>query len=200
MTPDLLSKISSIVNSSFVPKNLTEVEQPGPKAQANKPEGSTQEDPKTNTTRFNNICKNLSFKKFKVRETKPYTFSVEPNFSKMKTQSYMMIKGDKSQLEKLNSQSVNIKAKNGDFLFKDSDGQTRVVQKAALNKEYSGNVGGPLKHKKDTMREVARYTGPDVEFASGTQKRTLRKGEYLVRDGGHYVNISAKVFGQTFEI
>jgi hypothetical protein len=188
------------VNSSFVPKNLTEVEQPGPKAQANKPEGSTQEDPKTNTTRFNNICKNLSFKKFKVRETKPYTFSVEPNFSKMKTQSYMMIKGDKSQLEKLNSQSVNIKAKNGDFLFKDSDGQTRVVQKAALNKEYSGNVGGPLKHKKDTMREVARYTGPDVEFASGTQKRTLRKGEYLVKDGGHYVNISAKVFGQTFEI
>ena len=200
MTPDLLNKISSIVNTSFIPKNLTEVEQPGPKAQANKPEGSTQKDPRTNTMKFNNIVRTLNFKKHKVRETRPYTFSVEPDYTKMKKQTYMMIKGNKSQLEKLNSQSVNIKANNGDFLFKDSDGQTRIVQKATLSKDYSGNVGGPLKLKKDTMREVARYTGPDVEFASGTQKRTLRKGEYLVKDGGHYVNISAKVFGQTFEI
>lgn len=175
MTPDLLNKISSIVNTSFIPKNLTEVEQPGPKAQANKPEGSTQKDPRTNTMKFNNIVRTLNFKKHKVRETRPYTFSVEPDYTKMKKQTYMMIKGNKSQLEKLNSQSVNIKANNGDFLFKDSDGQTRIVQKATLSKDYSGNVGGPLKLKKDTMREVARYTGPDVEFASGTQKERSAK-------------------------
>ncbi|MEK9694940.1 MAG: hypothetical protein VW270_04190 [Candidatus Poseidoniales archaeon] len=199
MTPDLLNKISSIVNTSFVPKNLNEI------SQKSEEEEKIQV-PKNNTIAFQRIVNSLKdkFRNAKVKmSTKPYKLYTGTDVEKMPKGSYMRVRGDKASFKSIGNTTVNTKVNDGDLVMKDHfDGQTRVVKKQVIDSgnEYTGSVGGPLTPKSGTVRKVARYTGPTVYYVSGQEEKELKQGDWIVQDGGNFLSISTKEFTKNFDI
>ena len=161
MTPDLLNKISSIVNKEFVPQNLNEVEDR---------ESETQKNP-TASADFKSALSKLDWKDAIMKSSTRYRYTNPKPIKEMEPMSYMKCIQNDNSMEKVNNQTVRKDVKAGDFIFKDSNGSTRIVRKNAIDKDYEGTVGSTLLHRQGKPTKVALYRGADVEFSSVLRKK-----------------------------
>ena len=189
MTPDLLSKISSIVNKEFVPQNLNEVEER---------ESETQKNP-TASADFKSALNKLDWKDAVMKSSTKYRYTNPKPLEDMQPMSYMKCSQNDNSIEKINNQNIRKNVKAGDFIFKDTNGSTRIVRKEAIERDYEGTVGSTLMHRQKPTK-VALYRGADVEFSAGSEKKTLRSGQYLVKDGDGYTNLSISDFNKNFDL
>lgn len=189
MTPDLLNKISSIVNKEFVPQNLNEVEER---------ESETQKNP-TASADFKSALNKLDWKDAVMKSNTKYRYTNPKPLKDMEPMSYMKCSQNDNSIEKINNQNIRKNVKAGDFIFKDSNGSTRIVRKEAIERDYEGTVGSTLRHRQKPT-QVALYRGADVEFSAGSEKKTLRSGQYLVKDGDGYTNLSISDFNKNFDL
>jgi len=192
MTPDLLNKISSIVNKEFVPQNLNEVEEEQKKSE-------TQKNP-TASADFKSALNKLNWKNASMKSTIRFRYTNPKDIKDMEPMSYMKCSQNDNSMEKINNQNIRKNVKAGDFLFKDSNGSTRIVRKNAIERDYEGTVGSTLLHRRGKPTKVALYRGADVEFSSGSEKKTLKSGQYLVKDGDGFTNLSISDFNKNFEL
>ena len=191
MTPDLLNKISSIVNKELVPQNLNEVEE--------QEKSETQKNP-TASADFKSALNKLDWKEAMMKSTTRYRYINPKPTADMPPMSYMKVSQNDNSLEKINNQNIRRNIKAGDFVFKDSNGSTRIVRKEALDRDYEGTVGSTLQHRKGRSAKVALYRGADVEFSAGSEKKILKSGEYLIKDGDGFTNLSISDFNKNFEL
>jgi hypothetical protein len=214
MTPDLLNKISSIVNKELIPQSLSELSDPEGKYQsvsntARKEQENKKEDERTPGQRqvqnqvdndFKTFIKNdENWKDVKVKSNSKYKYVENKSITEMPENSYMRIDKNENIPVKLNNKRTVIPVRAGNYIFKDSDGQTRCVTKNTIDQHYAGTISQILTHSPGT-RQVALYQGAkDLQFSSGSQTRTLRKNQYLVKDGGNLVNMNVLQFKKHFE-
>jgi len=191
MTPDILKAISSIVNKELVPQNLNEVEK--------QEKSETQQNP-TASADFKSALNKLDWKDATMKSTTRYKYSNPKSIKEMEPMSYMKCTQNDNSMEKVNNQTVRKDIKAGDFIFKDTNGSTRIVRKNAIDKDYEGTVGSTLLHRQGKATKVALYRGADVEFSAGSEKKTLRSGQYLIKDGDGYTNLTISDFNKNFEL
>lgn len=214
MTPDLLNKISSIVNKELVPQPLSELSDPEGKFQtvsttSRKEQENSREDEQTPGQKqvqnqvdrdFKTFVNNdENWKEVKIRSNARYKFVENKSIAEMPANSYMRVKKNENIPVKLNNKRTVIPIRAGNYIFKDSDGQTRCVTKNTIDQHYAGTISQNLSHSPGT-RQVALYKGAkDLQFSSGSQTRTLRKNEYLIKDGGNFTNMNILQFEKHFE-
>ena len=211
MTPDLLNKISSIVNKELIPQSLSEVDD----SYKSKPAitSTEKEEEQSKQTPAQRQVQNQvdnDFKTFinndenwndaKVKSKGQYKFVQGKSMQEMPINSYMRVDKNENIPVKLNNKRTVIPIRAGNYIFKDSDGQTRCVTKNTIDQHYAGTVSQNLSHSPGT-RKVAFYQGAkDLQFSSGTQTRILRKNEYLIKDGGNLLNLNISQFNKHFEL
>jgi len=194
MTPDLLSKINGIVNRQMISQNLSETEND---KKSTSLDDSTPRSFESNPS-FKSIVSSLTFRDAK-RKRISYSHSTG-DIENLPKKSYIVIRGDKVHVEKINNRNVNVKVKSGDLIFKEMDGKTSVIRKADVEKIFKGTVGGNL-IPKDVKAKAARYNGSQkVGYTTGSEPQTLNTGDFVVREGDKITTMSPEIFRKTYEL
>ena len=188
MTPDLLNKISSIVNKELIPQSLSEINEPENKQAS---AGATQSQSNQN---FDAVANKLRWRSGAMKQSNSKYKAVSPtsDLDKMNNLSFFRCSAKRVVQRKVNNENKPISLNGSDYVFKDEKGNIKIVRgEESFKKEFEGTTT-EVTPRRGYKIQYAVHTGSDISLPTGSEK--LKSGQYLIKDGENFAVLTKEQF------